>query len=237
MAHVLPQECPTCGKDRDTCGGHPGHATGRLALTGTLHHFDFAEALRGFRSGGISAITGWRLAPFPRRHRVFVDVETTGLDEEVHQAFEVAWALETGPVHSFTVPHDIDGADPYALEVNHYHERFHQLQDNYAGHFGWSALDAVLEGAQVHGSNPDFDVRMLYRTFDRFGWDRPGIYYRTVDVCTYAAGALGVDPAGLDKMTDLFGTDKQDHTAAGDVHAARELWRKARSLDRSGVSL
>ena len=121
MAHVLPQECPTCGKDRDTCGGHPGHATVRLRADDSFHHFDFDEVRFGLKHWLFTdGYIGWLVSKTPR-HRVFVDVETTGLNEDVHQVFEVAWALDVGPVHSFTVPHTLDQADDMALEINRYH--------------------------------------------------------------------------------------------------------------------
>ena len=54
---------------------------------------------------------------------VYVDTETTGLDPSRHEVWEMAFALEDGPVRVMTVPHSLRNADPTALRINRYQTR------------------------------------------------------------------------------------------------------------------
>lgn len=54
---------------------------------------------------------------------VYVDCETTGLDPRRHDAYELAWAVDDGPVFCRLLPHRRRYAEPIALEVGGYERR------------------------------------------------------------------------------------------------------------------
>ena len=179
----------------------------------------------------------------------FVDVETTGLDPDVHQVWEIAVAIDDGPIHSTLVSHHTEGADPEALAVSRYHERGGHA---YAG-IEWSrdpdlverffACEATeqtiydaLAGVTLVGANPAFDASML-----RARWGDAPWHFRLLDLEAYAMGALGYDrPRGLATITkDLrargFEIPVPDHSAAADVAATRAAFHALRRIYGEGV--
>lgn len=124
----------------------------------------------------------------------FVDVETTGLDPFLHDAWEIAVILRVDgqdEEHVYRIEPDLTNADPQALEINRYHERTSAP--------GWTwddretaarRLHALLDGAVMVGSNVSFDAEMLTHLLGRyFAQPRPW-HYRTVDIVTLAVGSL-----------------------------------------------
>lgn len=53
----------------------------------------------------------------------FVDTETTGLDPDRHQIWEVALILPDGAGYVWQLPVDLARADPIALNIGRFHER------------------------------------------------------------------------------------------------------------------
>jgi DNA polymerase-3 subunit epsilon len=172
---------------------------------------------------------------FRIRPYVVVDVETNGLDYEMHEVVEVAWwNLDTDERGHFVPSHDVSGvlarADIRALQINRYVDRIASAkQDN-----GDESLRLYrqLAGAVLVGSNPRLDAAMLRKMF---GNDEPW-HYRLLDVGAYGAGVLGTDPdegvPGLWRLCQLLDvplTPEDAHTAVGDVTATgevlRALWR------------
>lgn len=133
----------------------------------------------------------------------FVDCETTGLDPNNHSMWELAVIRrENGSdiEHLWQIrlaKWEIEQADPKALEINRYEERFALPDDYQAGEMLHacgtphpvkrdelrSDLAMLLEGAVLVGSNPDFDASFLRMFLDAKPW-----HYRTVDIATLAAG-------------------------------------------------
>lgn len=132
----------------------------------------------------------------------FVDTETTGLDPRHHDVWEIAVIRrEEGATveRQWQVRPDLEAADPEALIINRYAERF-------AVPSGWDAIE-VLDGAPLRltlsemlfdlqdflagcvmvGSNPAFDdtflKKLLWAHARKVTW-----HYRTVDIATLAAG-------------------------------------------------
>ena len=64
---------------------------------------------------------------------VYLDVETTGLDPELHEVWEIAYAVNDGPILSSFVDHTLLGADPVALTVGQYHNRKAQASKGIRG--------------------------------------------------------------------------------------------------------
>ena len=171
---------------------------------------------------------------------VYLDTETTGLDPDFHQVWEIAFALDDGPIHSMVVAHHTLGADPEALAVSKYYERGGPVG-------GWdrrrrrmlaseafekTVIDALADVTLV-GANPAFDAAMLTARWGAAPW-----HFRLLDVEAYAMGALGYDrPRGLATITrDLrargFEIPQPDHTAAGDVATTRACHLALRDIYR-----
>ena len=165
---------------------------------------------------------------------VYLDTETTGLDPDVHQVWEIAYAVEDGPIFTASVRHSLRNADDKALEIGHYHERCYV--DPFALTFEITVQEA-LRGATIVGANPAFDAAFLRERWCQSMW-----HHRLLDIEAYAMGALGYDvPQGLATLSaDLrdrgFEIPQPDHTAAGDVattrachHALIDIYREMRT--------
>lgn len=153
---------------------------------------------------------------------VFLDTETTGLDPALHEVWEIAWAINDGPIQSGIVTHSIQTADPKALELNGYWTRgFCEGSVESAD----VTLREILTGATIVGANPAFDTAFL-----RARWGVAPWHHRLIDVESMALTVLGYErPKGLHALaTDLRdrGHDipTPDHTAAADVATTRAVY-------------
>ena len=147
---------------------------------------------------------------------IYLDTETTGLDPHQHQVWEIAWAVEDGPVNVMQVHHSLAGADVVALRINKYVDRWEQAADDSLE----AALRRDLRGSTLVCSNPSFDEAFL-----RARWRETPWHHRKIDIATYAMPALGLDrPAGLAQIAERLGVRAPDHTAAGDVLALRACY-------------
>lgn len=138
----------------------------------------------------------------------FIDTETTHLNAEIGDAWEVAVILrEADAVHSpdsdteyvWQVRPDLTVADPESLKIGRFEERFCVPPHVEAAFTGYetgpvvpmtrpqavSAILSVLRGAVLVGSNPGFDDRFLRKLL---GPGSAQWHYRPVDIATLAAG-------------------------------------------------
>lgn len=190
----------------------------------------------------------------PSANRLIVlDTETTGLDQNRHQPWEVAWCditpavagdapLASLPVRTMLLPHTVEGADPVALEIGRYEERFvgevatpDEVRDL------WGLLGGDIPEPKrrpvVIGSNPGFDVGMLGSLFHRHGLYSNPAYQRCTDVSEIARWGLGWVsseshlPLGLGLLTERLGVQNADaHTAASDVRATCEVYMRLTAM-------
>jgi len=150
---------------------------------------------------------------------VFLDTETTGLDPARHSVWEIAYAVDDGPILSSFVSHSTEGADPKALRLNGYLDRFGG--EPFLGLDFEAVLREALDGATLVGANPSFDAAFLQARWRYRPWK-----YRLLDVEAYAMPALGLtEPKGLAYIAKELGTDAPDHTAAVDVQVLRDTFR------------
>ena len=175
---------------------------------------------------------------------VALDTETTGLDPDTEDVFEVAAVdLASGHEDVWRVPprdEVVAAMHPKAAEVNQYHYRTSVA--------GWvwddvdDALDDIflwLDGAHIVGAVPDFDARHLASLFRRFGMEPPRWHYHLIDVEAMAVGWLhGIGhpamqhlalPWRSDDLSRACGveppTDDERHTALGDARWVARLYR------------
>lgn len=173
------------------------------------------------------------------RDYVVVDVETNGLDYDLHVPVEVAWwNLSTGERGEFVPQHDVSEvlatASIEALQINRYVDRLAQAEQD-PGRQGQHTLRHQLEGAILVGSNPRFDAAMLRKLFTAEPW-----HYRLLDVGAYGAGVLGLDPTegvpGLWRLCTLLDVSlppEVAHTAWGDVTATGTVLQHLRRIANS----
>ncbi|MET7436608.1 3'-5' exonuclease [Streptomyces sp. NPDC004082] len=147
----------------------------------------------------------------------FVDTETTHLDAEIGEAWEVAVILredddpatDTEYVWQFSI--NLETADPESLRIGGFHERRQLAVGADLAAFTGStpavlmsraeAVDAILNilrGAVLVGSNPGFDDRFLRKLL---GPGSAQWHYRPVCIATLAAGQR----LGMAKLARLAG--------------------------------
>ncbi|MFG2748072.1 3'-5' exonuclease [Streptomyces xanthophaeus] len=146
--------------------------------------------------------------PKPPKPILFIDTETTGLDVEHHDAWEIA-IIHRRPGYPdaeylWQIRTSLAEADPEALEINRYHERMAVPDGELAVHMATGAMTAnhpisgqdlmldlmaLTDGAILVGSNPAFDERFLRKLFNA-AHVTPAWHYRTVDIAAMAVGHL-----------------------------------------------
>lgn len=184
---------------------------------------------------------------------VALDTETTGLDPDTEDVFEVAIVdvVDNGYSVFRIKPRQavVNRMHPKAAEVNHYHGRTTEPD------WTWSDPEAALymiaqhlDGAHIVGAVPDFDTRHLTSLYRRFGLEPPRWHYHLIDVETMAVGWLHGrydrdltddygNPAWVDidlpwKSDDLSRwcgveppTEDERHTALGDARWVARWYR------------
>jgi hypothetical protein len=142
----------------------------------------------------------------------FTDTETTHLSSEIGEVWEVAVIRReddgTETEHVWQVRPDIVRADPEALRICRYEERFAVPEGHDAAYIDRHGIpyprlrsEAIadiaeaLRDAEFIGNNPAFDDRFLRKLLDLRGEEQPW-QYRPTCVCARAEGYLAaVDPA------------------------------------------
>lgn len=180
---------------------------------------------------------------------VFVDTETTALDRDLRQIWEVALVTAEGTEHVWHLPVDLSKADPISLSMNGFHDRYNNWDTPpedwpyYRREFA-SEFEQLTRGLHLVGACVNFDELSLWRLLRDHG-QTPMWHYHLGDVENMAVGYLasGVTPrawpgTGFDYPRDLHrppwdsrllslavGVDPERfdrHTALGDA-----LWAKA----------
>ena len=179
----------------------------------------------------------------------FVDCETTHLDAEIGEAWEVAVIQReqdgnrlTDTEYCWQFAVDRAAADSEALRIGRFRERY--LVDPSWG-AAWTgpgpvipcsradavnAIVALLRGTMLVGSNPGFDERHLRKLL---GPGSAQWHYRPYDIVQLAAAKLGVYAAGplpwrAHVLSRAVGveppSEETAHTALGDARWARDVF-------------
>lgn len=180
---------------------------------------------------------------------VFIDTETTGLDPDLHEIWEVGaiWRADhtSDPAldveYVWQLPVTMLHSDPKALEINRYYER--RLPDR--SRTSWrdfaNEFTSLTHGAILVVNNPVFDVPRLERLVKHYY--APSWHYHSRDVQDLAVGYLkgvlatmpqvavgrdlidpGPPPWSGHQILKHFGIEPGDHSAIGDARTVRALW-------------
>jgi DNA polymerase-3 subunit epsilon len=184
------------------------------------------------------------------RPLVFIDIETTGLDENKHEILEIAVLGEDGEtlLHTAVKPEHIETASPKALEINGYNPGewepsplFGEIADK---------VHELLSGPVIAGQNVSFDMRFVNRALRHAFAERgmseeevdakmESVSYHLIDTVTLAYEHLA--PGGLRSLSLwavckwLGIVNKKAHSALSDIRATREVYYalyQATSWDR-----
>lgn len=166
----------------------------------------------------------------------FVDVETTGLDVERHEVWELAVINGESELHRF-LPITPALADPNALRMNHYYEHHPAHGGRDFGGGSWVGLDPqeiaqevarLTAGAHLAGVNPAFDAAFLGALLRRYD-AVPAWQYHLIDVLPLIAGRCQVRPPWRsNELSERLGIpppdEAQRHTALGDARWAQTIY-------------
>lgn len=161
---------------------------------------------------------------------LFLDCETTGLDETTDEIVEVAGALvdlQTREVMAHC-SHLVQHTKPIGFQP----ERWEAFNWNEAWplHEAMTNLAHLMNGQTIAGQNPGFDVRFIRAAMARCGIPYPETDYHLVDVSSMAIPlvmAKRVEGISL-RHTRLWAgcTGEQTHRAFGDVVDTIEVFFK-----------
>jgi DNA polymerase III epsilon subunit-like protein len=179
---------------------------------------------------------------------LFVDCETTGLDPDRNEVWEVAaivrdtetgTKLNNGKITYDDIEHhwflyvNLEKADLIALNIGRYFERHPTMLDRSKPDDVTNDTSFAREffrlsiGAHIIGSVPDFDTRFLSKILRRNNLI-PAWHYHLVCAENLAAGALQMEPPWKsDDLAEQLGykRNKEDrHTALGDAREVRDWY-------------
>lgn len=165
----------------------------------------------------------------------FVDTETTGLDPDRHEIWEVGLITPDGTEHQWFLQVDLGRADPVALGIGHFHERCPQPQRVTTRSGFASAFADLTRGMHLAGAVVSFDEERL-RKLLRSSGACPEWHYHLIDVEALAVGWLCANkwtadlPWSSDELTALLGLavpgENERHTALGDARWAKRIYER-----------
>lgn len=176
----------------------------------------------------------------------FVDTETTGLDIDRHQIWEVGLIIpgengEPDRQRLWFLPVDLSVADPIALNIGRFRERHPSATGSTSSYVARpeafaSQFARYTWGKHLAGAVVSFDAERLARLL-RANGQCPGWHYHLIDVEALAVGYLaGMDehlrpnirpPWKSDQLTEALGIkvpEEDKHTALGDARWAKAIY-------------
>ncbi len=180
------------------------------------------------------------------KNLAFVDVETTGLNPDIHEIIELGCVIVSqegvgsgkpsfkiiGEIDIKIKPEHIENADPVALRVNGY--------DEADWVFAYSLREAMITlsekagDAIMVGHNVSFDAGFIEKAFRTTGIENK-LHYHKLDTISIAFAKLhlnvDVDKFSLNFLCSHFGIEnKKAHSALSDARATFELYEKLFNL-------
>jgi len=160
------------------------------------------------------------------RDFVFVDTETTGLDDKKDELVELSYAINDGSIK--TLFFGVEEVPDFIDQLTKFTER---------GIAGLKSTQEEIDvylgscvGATMVAANPTFDAGFLHRE-DLFPF-----HYRMVDLSAYAMGVLGLEemPGQADVVNVLrqynYDIPEPDHSSYNDVAALQSCFYALRDF-------
>jgi hypothetical protein len=164
---------------------------------------------------------------------VFLDTETTGLNSDQHEIWDLAF-IRDGEEHEYHFQPDLTKADPMALKIGHYYERSLALDWKWNGRSDCSTdtsseIARLLYGRHIVGAVPSFDDAFLKRFMLANGQAVSTWHYHLICVENLIAGKLGIAPPWKsDDLSRAIGVeppkDADRHTAIGDARWVKAMY-------------
>lgn len=168
---------------------------------------------------------------------VFVDTETTGLDPDRHEIWEVAaiWRADSNDrwiERVWQLPVDLGRADSKSLELNNYHERARPTFSDALALFA-NDFASITRGKHLVGAVISFDEERL-RKLLRANGACPEWHYHLIDVEALVAGKLGIRPPwNSEELAEKVGVKPPEgaerHTALADARWAKAMYEAVMS--------
>lgn len=199
-----------------------------------IEHLD-AQAADDVESGPTA---GARIAdPHAQPAYLFLDIETTGLDESVDEITEIAYIL-AGPSIPKTVSYQAilqhtSFPTAWVLENTDYLQRILRAPKTPLSsallnlHGDLQRASSFCGKVYLVGANPSFDDRFL-RAAARKENIVLGYHHRLIDVEVLVMGRINLtEPPSLSRCSTLLQSARNDtpHTAMADVEEARRVFR------------
>lgn len=164
---------------------------------------------------------------------IFLDTETTGLESDKHEIWQIAWAINNeAPVQERILVHSLKTASEESLNMNHYFEN-HPEGARSEGPMVDLTVRAVLEKNTLVCANPTFDRMFMQRR-----WGYEPYHYRSIDLESMALLFFDWDrPKGLKDISDTlrsmgYNIAEPNHAAWADVVVLRECYYALREEQR-----
>lgn len=119
---------------------------------------------------------------------VFVDTETTGLDPDRHEIWDVGLITPDGEEHQWFLPVDLGRADSVALSIGRFHDRYERDMATHPEDFAWEFAQ-LTRGKHLAGAVISFDEERLRKLLRAHG-ACPEWHYHLIDVEALAVGFL-----------------------------------------------
>ncbi len=171
----------------------------------------------------------------------FIDVETTGLDNEIAEIIELGVVIAKMKDGELVVtdqldlkihPQHIETAEPAALRVNGYNEADWlfavTLED------AMKSFSEKTSGAIFVAHNLTFDYGFIEKALKKTGTENK-MHYHKLDTIALAFGVLhdqdDISKFSLKALTEHYGIEnKKAHSAFADAYATYELFKKLLNL-------
>jgi DNA polymerase-3 subunit epsilon len=155
----------------------------------------------------------------------FIDIETTGLNPNIHEIIEICIITDKEIYHTKIAPERIDWADERALSINGY--RAKDWIDVPSFKHVANKIKTMLEGCTIAGHNVRFDIDFLNESFSQNGFDIH-LGHRSLDTVTLAYEhlyPLGLMSLSLDSIRKFLGwSSENSHTALKDCNDTKQLF-------------
>lgn len=176
-----------------------------------------------------------KVADFRKRKLVFIDLETTGLDPEIHEIVEVACLVVDGETFNIiseyeakVKPQHLEVAYPEALRIIGYSEK--EWRDARPASQVLKEVAKLAPGGMITGWNVSFDWWFLQKGFKRFGIKSKFDYHK-IDVMSIAYAMLyprrEIKEWGLHDIAPFLGLRiVKEHRAMADIRLTHEIFKK-----------